>query len=434
MSYHRQLTPDSETASEAADSAHLRNGSDAAMHTNTTLTAVTEETRSRSNSLGGADGSAEEAAPAATPAVAAAATAPPVATVPALIVQHSSRRLLTYLHSLVPRYSPSGVLERYDPLEASSSLAVHEDYKLDGEYHWVTSARGKVQARAYMAPHGQSVVVDTRCASKYDLERSERFLDQDGKRLIIETRILSCAPDSQQSSAAATTSDVSQKSSSPSPSSSVSVAPGGVVVKELLFLRRVFKRILDADPASKKDASAQESNANNRSEASTSDAQNKLARGKGDIAAARMSLPSYAASFLPADFLSPAAAPIQPTPTPSIWSRVCDQLLYPRHVLLREYDLSSLLTRADEVPAAARPTSDSAFRDTLQAEQVAYASARRSMHAIDLVLIAIFVLIVACHFGVATPPRLHAVAEAVSGLHATHDNLAELATSHAASL
>lgn len=175
----------------------------------------------------------------------AGAAVPPI--VPALIVQHSTRRLTTYLHNLIPRYSDTGTLLRYDPEQVDSKLAIHEDYRLDAEYRPLVNPQNQLQARAYMAPHLQSLLVDTRCASKYDLERTERFLEDDGRTLVIEVRVLSCAP--AQAPQPGTLGVSKRFLADPPRTPDSHLLDQQLKVREVIFLKVVFKRILDAAPA-----------------------------------------------------------------------------------------------------------------------------------------------------------------------------------------
>ena len=395
-----------------------------------------------------------------------ATSAVPVESVPALIIQHSTRRLTTYLHALIPRYNDEGKLVRYDPVHSHSKLNIHEEYRLDSNYHTINTARGRVAARAYFAPHGQSLVVDTRCASKYDLERTERFLEDDGKRLVIETRILSCAPEVQNSDQARITTGVSSKfdDGSNTPVHTVPSQPQqqSMVVKELLFLRRVFKRIVDANPDGPKSnqgtpsaAAAASSSSSGSSgvplpafgsaasapptpmkvettldfdEAATTGSTTARTRTRAETGAGAIAAENAAASkaSLLRMQLSPAALAILPEQLTratksggassgagatasgssgggvSAWSQLTD-LLYPRHFLLKRYQLTDLLFEGppgSTSAAASAAQMPSTLSAAIAAEHSAHSSARRWMRLVDLVLLCLLIIYILLQLGV----------------------------------
>ena len=352
---------------------------------------------------------------------------------PALIVQHSTRRLTTYLHNLIPRYNEKGVLIRYDPVQ-NSKLDVHEEYKIDGEYHMIHTARGKVEARCYSAPHGQSVVVDTRCASKYDLERTERFLEDDGKVMVIEIRILSCAPEWQNKNTAQTT------------AKGTAVAPNQVVVKELLFLRRVFRRIMDADPAAAAKAAAASVpstpsssvvlpafgsgiNKSIEEEPSSATAANSFNGGKLDFDSEEVtshhspvkkrvvetsfqstaSLPSFSSHILTKTQrigMAPSAMTAGSTALihkgahhhANVWSILRDTVLYPRMFLLRRYQLSELLINDESTTNNNINSKNANMQAAIAHETTVLISARRSMLLVDLAFVLFIVLFLLIRF------------------------------------
>lgn len=380
------------------------------------LPTVNEDSRRNS----AADLPSAQTAAAAVAATSAAAAAAVAASVPALIVQHNVRKLTTFLHALIPRYGPSGQLLRYDPA-TTGKLSVHEEYRLDGQYHSVLTPRGRVEARAYHAPHGQSLVVDTRCASKYDLERTERFLEDGGKRLVIETRILSCAPQIQADAATPATSGVSSRFDTKSKQQAI--APNQLVVKELLFLRRVFKRIIDADPkaAAAAAAAAAHAAASSSRPAGSLDFESAVghpsplrlratgAVGDRDGAASqatllRSQLSATALAILPGALTaSPSSAAADDTAAHShSLTRALSALLYPRHVLLRRYPLADVAagtvgtgTDAPDGAAALSP----ALAEAVAREHTAFRRARSQMALVDLALAGMLILLLLRHFG-----------------------------------
>jgi len=374
--------------------------------------------------------SATEAAAAAAATTPPAAPSPP-ASIPALIVQHSVRRLTTYLHALIPRYDAAGNLVRYDPAVTNSRLAVHEEYRLDGQYHTVRTARGPVEARAYHAPHGQSLIVDQRCASKYDLERTERFLEDEGRKLIIEIRILSCAPEVQADRDAPATAGVSSKfAGSATPGKPATAA--GLVVKELLFIRRVFNRIVDARAAAAEaaDSAATTSTQSNAPAATAAASTTSAARSQDDVSEQALTTAAAVESSLQRAAAAPAAAPALADKTPNLRAALtpaalsvlpgdlaqvslagCNSgesafsapfsltaLLYPRNFLLKRYQLTDLLedrraaSHSAGVNAATSPAA-------VAKEQSAYTRARASMMLVDGLLLLLLLLLLLHHFG-----------------------------------
>jgi hypothetical protein len=377
------------------------------------LPTVNELEDSRRNSA--ADSTTAQAAAAAATAVAASAAAAAAASVPALIVQHSTRKLTTFLHALIPRYGPSGQLLRYDPA-TTGKLAVHEEYRLDGQYHSVVTPRGRVDARAYHAPHGQSLVVDTRCASKYDLERTERFLEDGGKRLVIETRILSCAPQIQADAATPATSGVSSRFDTAPRQQAI--APNQLVVKELLFLRRVFKRIIDADPKAAAAAAAAAASSAAQTAASASRPAGGLdfesavghpsalrlrAAGDRDGAASqatllRSQLSATALAILPGALTaSPTSAAADPAHS---LTRSLSALLYPRHILLRRYPLADVAAGTVGTGTDGAAALPPALAEAVAREQTAFRRARSQMALVDLALAGMLLLLLLRHFGI----------------------------------
>jgi hypothetical protein len=310
------------------------------------------------------------------------------------------------LHALIPRYDADGNLVRYDPAVTNAPLAVHEEFRLDRKEHTVTTARGPVQARAYFAPHGQSLIVDQRCASKYDLERSERFLEDSGQKLVIEIRILSCAPDVQADRDAPASLGVSTKFASPAAKPATAA---GMAVKELLFIRRVFNRIIDANPAraaaAETTAATSSSTRVNEGGAEHEHASNPTAA--VDSALQRASLqaaeknPNLRASLTPAAL---AALPID-LPQVSLAGRNADasasssfslsSLLYPRSFLLRRYQLTDMLP--ERSGASTTPTAANAAAITR--EQAAFAGARAKMMLVDFLLLLLLAVLLLHQFG-----------------------------------
>jgi hypothetical protein len=214
------------------------------------------------------------------------------ALVPTLVIQHTKGKLITEIYTdnssdelsslaqsatMVLPSSLSIVNKSYQsdaksPLLSNNSHALNysdaessqssrakptarEEYLIDGHYHTVKLKKGTVQSRCYIAPHGQSLIVDTKCANYYDLERTERYLVDNGEKMILEIRILTCDPDRSISDHALLHSEnmdsnhnLCLKPAVATPfiktvEKPIVVAANNIVVNELLFIQRVFNRI-----------------------------------------------------------------------------------------------------------------------------------------------------------------------------------------------
>lgn len=127
--------------------------------------------------------------------------------------------------------------------ELNTVPAVKEEYPIDGSYHWIyTHNRGEIAARCYSArSHQQSVLIDTRCTNKYELERKEYFLMEGNQTLVEEIRLLTCDPE--RINKAKKTATFSSGVASPFESKQFVVAKNHVVVKEILLLKRIYRRV-----------------------------------------------------------------------------------------------------------------------------------------------------------------------------------------------
>jgi len=142
--------------------------------------------------------------------------------------------------------APSSPHSRSQSLPSSSSLPSS-----------TSPSSSSILSRAYYAPHGSSLVVDTRqSSSEYELERTERFMQQDGQRMIVEIRILSAAP----APVAVEAKPSHSRHRSMKGKAAADTKPK-VEVREILCLRRVYKRIQDANPAVKAMANTAATNA-----------------------------------------------------------------------------------------------------------------------------------------------------------------------------
>ena len=366
--------------------------------------------------------------------------------IPALIFHHSRSHLATYQHGLIPHYDNSGTIIRYDSSSSASDsqkkLPLYEDYLLDGQFHEIINHNGQVvESRAYVAPHGQSLVIDTRCASKYDLERSERFLDNDnyggmdGKTMVIEIRILTTKPNQDNNSnnnnnnnhhTNDTTLGVSQKflSQKSTPDTpQISTNSNNIIVRELLFIKLVFKKIIDAGPSnnhnqndSNQSTSSSSSSSSSSqppplssqfdaaldhhsplkiktlsSASSSSSALSASSSSSSSSSTSNKSLPSALACIAPSDLFVASSSP-------SMFQQICQNVLYPRHCLLKHYPLTHLITSNNNNNINTSTNKDSsttisnALNNLCQQELNAWNSSKYFIWILDIVLLS-FILI-----------------------------------------
>ena len=113
-------------------------------------------------------------------------------------IEHHSDRLTCHYYLLPPDAALASFSLSSPPPAYSVSYTISPVSAPASAFHAVRLPHRSTSARCYIAPHLQSVLVDTACHSKYDLERKEAFLTSASPSspplLVEEIRVLTCDP------------------------------------------------------------------------------------------------------------------------------------------------------------------------------------------------------------------------------------------------
>ena len=152
-------------------------------------------------------------------------------------VEQKSDRLTVHYYILQAAFPMSSFSLSSPPPSYSVSYAISSPTAAP-TFHPVRLPHRSTTARCYHAPHLQSVLIDTCCQSKYDLERRE-YYTLDGA-MVEEVRVLSCDPTVPEGGG--------RKGAGVASPFAIGlegkevIARNKTVVKELLMLKRMWRR------------------------------------------------------------------------------------------------------------------------------------------------------------------------------------------------